>query len=91
MKNIATINRSGLNNLNLGRLNKLLNKRYNFSEGIFTLEEYILKFGVGKKLCTVGLRNGNVKENVPSLILDKTGHSIDIPKMVYDNLFFTEV
>jgi len=73
--------------MQIGRLEKSLNMKFRFSEGVFTLKNYIERYGVGKYLATVGTRNG-IKNNVPSLQL-KDGCSIDIPKIVYDALEFS--
>lgn len=84
---MITINREGLNPMQLGRLNKCLKQMYNFGdEGIMPLEQFIKMYGKGKKLSRVMLRNGNIKEDVPSLTtIDKVkGTSIDIPKVVYN-------
>lgn len=82
----VTINTDGLTPMQLGRLNKSLAEQYRFSEGVFTLREYIIKYGVGKRLATVGTKSG-IKEGVPSLDIGD-GRSIDIPKMVYNCLSF---
>ena len=88
MKTKATINTESLSPLEVGRLNKCLNTKFNFSEGIYTLSNYILKYGKGKKISNVMKRTGNVRREY-SLITDLQREvTIEIPKIVYDNLIF---
>ena len=85
---MITINTEGLTALQKGRLNKCLNTKFSFEEGVYTLKGYILKFGKDKKMSNVLKRSGNIKKEY-SLVTDlHRGITIEIPKIVYDNLQF---
>lgn len=72
--------------LKLGRLNKALNVKYKFKEGVFTLKEYIFKYGKGKKISSVLKRTGNIVQEYS--LISKRETFISIPKIVYECLHF---
>lgn len=100
-------NKSDLSSLQVGRLEKSLNTKYNFSEGIYSLKEYILKFATGKGFSKGGVFNRthfnrldyegqkkyeeNLAKKINYHITTKEGFMIDIPKIVFDSLVFKDV
>jgi hypothetical protein len=81
----AIFNTEQLNPMQKGRLEKSLLQKFRFSEGIYTLKDYIEKYAVDKYIATVATKTGTKQE---LSIKTKDGQGIDIPKIVYDALNF---
>ena len=101
-KDDALFNFEGLTPIELGRLKKTLDKQFRFSEGVFTLRQYIEKFAIGKRVSKGGIFNRryfnsldyeaqqkyeeNLSKKVEYEIILKDDTYITIPKIVYNNL-----
>jgi hypothetical protein len=102
----TVFNTENLKPIELGRLEKQLNKKYRYSEGIMTQKEYILKYAIDKKIYKGGVFNrthynrldnegqikyeANLKAKIDYDIVLKDGCSLSIPKIIYDCLEFIE-
>lgn len=102
----TVFNTDNLKPIELGRLEKSLNKKYHYSEGIMTQKEYIEKFAIDKQIYKGGLFNRihfnrlnndeqvayekRLKDKVEYQIILKDAFFISIPKIIYDCLEFIE-
>lgn len=68
-----------------GRLDKSLRQKFRFSEGIYTLKNYIEIYATDKYIATIATKTGTREQHS---IKNKKGLGVDIPKIVYDALKF---